>query len=83
FIFWMERYIALSTMDIDDLQGQQWIQELSHSPARKMLARSLTPQIFSRFPEQNQHQIIKLLPSLLFASGSPLQKRFFAVLVQK
>ncbi|MEO1290197.1 MAG: MerR family transcriptional regulator [Chloroflexota bacterium] len=26
FIFWMERYISLSTMDADDLQGQLWIQ---------------------------------------------------------
>jgi DNA-binding transcriptional MerR regulator len=81
FIFWMERYLALANLDTDDLQGKAWLDELRHSPARRMLMRALLPQSFPILPERGQQKIFKLLPSLLYQDGSPLQKHFLQLLI--
>jgi DNA-binding transcriptional MerR regulator len=81
FIFWIERYLALATMDADDLQGNAWLKELNYSPARHMLAQALMPMKFSVLPEKDQAQILKLLPALLYIEGSTLQKQFLRLLV--
>ena len=80
FVFWMERYVALKTMDADDLQAKSWLQELHHSPNRRILANALTLPVFSSLPEEDQQQIAKLLPSLLHEEGSLWQRQFLALL---
>lgn len=82
FIFWMERYLALASMEADDLQGNAWLDELRHSPARRMLMSALMPQPFPILPERDQQQIFKLLPSLLYQNASPLQKHFLQLLMK-
>ncbi len=83
FIFWMERYLALATMDDDDLQGRGWLNELNHSSARKILARALRPPTLSVMPEDDQQKILKLLTSLLYQEGSSLQKHFLTLLITR
>lgn len=83
FIFWMERYAALANMDVDDLQGAAWLKELHHSSARHMLRSMLMPSPFPVLPENDQQQILKLLPSLLYHEGSLLQKQFLMLLVKR
>ena len=83
FIFWMERYLALSEMETDDLQGRAWLDELQRSPARRMLAQSLMPPAIPILPEEDQQQISKLLPSLLHEQGAPLQKQFLQLLMHR
>jgi len=82
-IFWLERYVALGDMDAGDLQGKAWLEELKHSPARRLLARSLQLPSAPLFPEKEQDHIRKLLPALLFQSGSTLQRQFFQLVVQQ
>lgn len=83
FIFWMERYLALSVMAINDLQGKAWLDELQRSPSRRMLAQSLMPPEMSILPEEDQQQISRLLPSLLHEQGSPLQRQFLQLLMRR
>ncbi len=80
-IFWMERYLALATMESDDLQGSAWLQELRQSPVRRMLARSLLPALPPIMPEEQQQAILKLLPTLLYEEASLLQKQFLQLLM--
>lgn len=82
FTFWMERYVALATMDADDLQGATWIEEFSHSPVRQMLKYTLVPAKSSILPEKQQQKIFRLLPVLLYQYGSPLQKQFVDLLTK-
>jgi DNA-binding transcriptional MerR regulator len=81
FIFWMERYLALAKMDLEDLQGKAWLQEFRHSPAKHMFKQALMPPQLSELPPDYQHHIIKLLSSLLYQEASSLQKRFLALLL--
>lgn len=81
FIFWMERYLALANMAEDDLQGTAWLAELRHSPARRLIARSFMPPQVVILPEEEQQQISKLLPTLLFEYGSPMQQQFLLMLL--
>lgn len=80
FIFWMERYLAMATMHIDDLQGNAWLDELKNSPARKMLAKALVPHTLTVMPDDDQEKIYKLLPMLLYQHAEPLQKQFLQIL---
>lgn len=82
FIFWMERYLALAKMDVDDLQGKSWLDELHHSPAKHMLRQALMPPKQKALPEEYQQKIIKLLSSLLYQEASSLQKHFLGVLIK-
>ncbi|MDX2075411.1 MAG: MerR family transcriptional regulator [bacterium] len=81
FIFWIERYLALAKMDINDLQGKAWLHELYHSPAKHMLRRALMPPKQVALPEEYQQHIIKLLSSLLYQNASSLQKYFLELLI--
>jgi DNA-binding transcriptional MerR regulator len=83
FIFWMERYLALETMAIDDLQGNAWLQELRYSTARRMLQQALMPPTTAIIPPKEQQQILKLLPLLLHQTGTPLQQQFLQLLVER
>jgi hypothetical protein len=83
FIFWMERYVALSAMAVNDLQGRAWLDELQRSSARRILAQSLMPPAIPVLPEDDQQQISKLLSSLLYEQGSPLQKQFLQLLMRR
>lgn len=83
FIFWMERYLALSVMAVNDLQGRAWLDELQRSPARRMLAQSLMPPAIPILLQEDQQQISKLLPSLLHEQGAPLQKQFLQLLMRR
>ena len=82
FIFWIERYLALAKMDIDDLQGKAWLHELHNSPAKHMLRQALLPPKHVALPEEYQQQIIKLLSSLLYQEASSLQKYFLGLLIK-
>jgi DNA-binding transcriptional MerR regulator len=83
FIFWMERYLALATMDIDDLQGNAWLQELNYSPARQILSQAFILPNLAILPEKDQQQIIKLLLALLYQQGTPLQRHFLGLLIKR
>jgi DNA-binding transcriptional MerR regulator len=82
FIVWMERYLALASMNPDDLQGNTWLQELHYSRVRHNLIQAFAPPLLAEFPATYQHHIRKLVLSLLYQGGSELQKHFFAILTQ-
>ncbi|MEM9950386.1 MAG: MerR family transcriptional regulator [Chloroflexota bacterium] len=80
-IFWLERYFALRDMEIDDLQGQAWINEIEHSQARLMLARAFSPPPSPIFSQKDQERLVQMVPMLLFEQASPLQKVFLQKLL--
>lgn len=82
-ILWMERYLTLEAMDEDDLQAKAWLQEFTHSPIAPLFSQSLHPPPTASFPDKEQQIIVKLLPSLLYEKGSPLQQAFLKVLIGK
>ncbi len=83
FIFWMERYLALATMEADDLQGKVWLEELRYSSMRQTLTNAFMPPMLSVLPQRDQQQILKLLPSLLYQEGAPLQQHFLRLLIKR
>ncbi|MDZ4764126.1 MAG: MerR family transcriptional regulator [Chloroflexota bacterium] len=78
FILWMERYLALAAMPLDDWQAQAWLGELHTSAASSLLARAFQLPPSSMLPPDEQSQLQRLMALMLYEHASPLQKAFIA-----
>jgi DNA-binding transcriptional MerR regulator len=82
FILWLERYLALANMAEDDRQAQAWLRELRHSPAASLLPQALDFPDSDLLPVEEQQQIRRLIPLLLYEQATPLQQAFIMALTQ-
>lgn len=82
-IVWLERYLALPNMTHDDRQAQAWLQELRSTSFARVLLQAMALPESDALPVEEQLQIRRLLPILLFEQASPLQRAFIAALQQE
>ncbi|MEO0561964.1 MAG: hypothetical protein AAF125_07615 [Chloroflexota bacterium] len=82
FILWLDRFLALQDMSIEDRQGQAWLQELEHSRMRLPLKRALQPPILEDLDIQEQQQIHRLFTAILLKNASPSQRAFLIALMR-
>lgn len=80
-VFWLERYVRLRDLPEGDLQAAAWLDDIAHSPARRLLAEAFDFSPQPVLPDIEQGRIRRLLPLLLMRHASPLQQRFWAVLL--
>lgn len=81
FILWLERYMALATLPPDDWQAQAWLNELAHSPDRRVLARAWQLPPLPELPADELARLERLFPLLILAHGTPAQRAFVALLL--
>jgi DNA-binding transcriptional MerR regulator len=79
-ILWLERYLALAAFAPEDPQGCAWLQELRHSPQRRIMAQVWRLPPSPHLAPEDQQRLTRLIRLSMFAQGNALQQQFLALL---
>lgn len=79
-ILWLERYLTLADMTLEDRQAQAWLSQLSTSSDASILGSMLNLPRLPLLPPGEQAHLQQMFSLLLYDHATPLQRAFLATL---